>query len=87
MIDFGAANSASTNVGSEHPNVNIANNGLDDPPITGLRALGHTVNTAQQSSGIATVVRRTTVDGFSVLDGGADPRREGVALGDLLVFN
>jgi len=86
MIDFGAANSPFTNVGSEHPNVNIANGGNDDSLISGLRALGHTVNTAQQSSGIATVVRRDIGSGNSVLDGGADPRREGAALGDLLVF-
>ena len=64
----------------------IANGGNDDALITGLRALGHTVNTAQQSSGIATIVRRTAADGSEVLDGGADPRREGAALGDLLIF-
>ncbi len=86
MIDFGAANSPTTNVGGEHPNVNLANNGNDDPLISGLRALGHTVNTAAQSSGIATIVRRNDADGGVVYDGGADPRREGVALGNLLVF-
>jgi gamma-glutamyltranspeptidase/glutathione hydrolase len=52
--------------------------------IAGLRALGHTVNTAAQSSGIGTIVRRTAADGSFPLDGGADPRREGTALGDLL---
>ena len=84
MIDFGAANSPTTNVGGEHPLVNLANGGNDDPLIAGLRALGHTVNTAQQSSGIATIVRRRGADGVDVYDGGADPRREGVALGNLL---
>ena len=87
MIAFGAANSPNTNVGGEHPNVNLANNGNDDPLISGLRALGHTVNTAAQSSGIGTIVRRTATDGSFTLDGGADPRREGAVLGDLLVFN
>ncbi len=82
MIDFGAANSPNTNVGSEHPNVNIANNGNDDPLISGLRALGHTVNTAQQSSGISTIVVRTAPAGWKYLEGGADPRREGIVLGD-----
>jgi gamma-glutamyltranspeptidase/glutathione hydrolase len=83
MVDFGAANNVNTNVGSEHPNVDITNNGADDALITGLRALGHTVNTAQQSSGIATIVRRSNPQGYYYLEGGADPRREGVVLGDL----
>ena len=86
MIAFGAANSPNTNVGGEHPNVNLANGGNDDALISGLRALGHTVNTAAQSSGIGTIVRRNASDGSFTLDGGADPRREGTALGDLLVF-
>jgi gamma-glutamyltranspeptidase/glutathione hydrolase len=30
MIAFGAANSPNTNVGGEHPNVNLANGGNDD---------------------------------------------------------
>jgi gamma-glutamyltranspeptidase/glutathione hydrolase len=83
MVAFGAANSPNTNVGGEHPNVNTANGGNDDPLITGLRALGHTVNTAAQSSGLSTIVRRSNPQGFYYLEGGADPRREGIALGDL----
>ena len=82
MIAFGAANSPSTNVGSEHPNVDISNNGANDALITGLKALGHTVNTAQQSSGLSTIVVRTAPAGYRYYEGGADPRREGVALGD-----
>ncbi|RYZ02978.1 MAG: gamma-glutamyltransferase [Comamonadaceae bacterium] len=81
MIDFGAANSPTTSVGGEHPNVNTANNGNNDPLVTGLRALGHTVSTSAQSSGISTIIRRTT-GSSSVLTGGADPRREGIVLGD-----
>ena len=46
MIDFGAANSTTTNVGTEHPNVNAANNGANDPLIIGLRAMGHVVPTS-----------------------------------------
>jgi gamma-glutamyltranspeptidase / glutathione hydrolase len=83
MVAFGAANSVNTNVGSEHPNVDITSNGANDTLITGLRALGHTVNTAQQSSGIGTIVRRSNPQGYYYLEGGADPRREGVVLGDL----
>jgi len=81
LVDFGASNSATTSVGGEHPNVNTANNGNDDPLITGLRALGHTVSTSAQSSGTATILR-VNLNGASVLQGGADPRREGVVLGD-----
>ena len=83
MVAFGAANSVSTNVGGEHPNVDITNSGNNDALITGLRALGHTVNTAAQSSGIGTIVRRSNTFGDYYLEGGADPRREGVVLGDL----
>ena len=81
MVDFGAANSATTSVGGEHPNVDTANGGANDPLVTGLRALGHTVSTGAQSSGISTIIRRTT-NGTPVLTGGADPRREGIVLGD-----
>jgi len=81
LIDFGASNSATTSVGGEHPNVNTANGGANDPLVTGLRALGHTVSTSAQSSGISTIMR-VQRNGASVLQGGADPRREGVVLGD-----
>ena len=83
MVAFGASNTVSTNVGGEHPNVDITNSGNNDALITGLRALGHTVNTAAQSSGIGTIVRRSNPQGHYYLEGGADPRREGVVLGDL----
>lgn len=81
LVDFGAANSATTNVGGEHPNVDETNNGANDPLVTGLRALGHTVSVNSQSSGIGTIMR-SSVNGRSVLAGGADPRREGLVLGD-----
>ncbi|HRD99010.1 MAG TPA: gamma-glutamyltransferase [Rubrivivax sp.] len=83
MVAFGAANSATTNVGGEHPNVDTTNNAANDPLVAGLRALGHTVNTGAQSSGIGTIVRRSNPQGYYFLEGGADPRREGVVLGDL----
>jgi gamma-glutamyltranspeptidase/glutathione hydrolase len=86
MIAFGAANSVTTNVGGEHPNVNIVVPaggiaGDSDPLVSGLRALGHTVSVASQSSGIGTIVK-TQKSGVTVLEGGADPRREGLTLGD-----
>ena len=51
------ANSPTTNVGGEHPNIDTANNGANDPLVTGLRALGHTVSTGAQSSGVNTIMR------------------------------
>ena len=81
MINFGASNSVTTGVGGEHPNVVATNNGANDSLVTGLRALGHTVNVAAQSSGTGTVVK-TQVKGAPALVGGADPRREGLVLGD-----
>lgn len=86
MVDFGAANSATTNVGGEHPNVNItvpagAVPGGNDPLVSGLRTLGHTVSIAAQSSGISTIIK-TQRNGALVFEGAADPRREGLVLGD-----
>jgi len=81
LVDFGAANSPTTNVGGEHPNVNITSNGANDPLVTGLRGMGHTVSISAQSSGISTVIRSQAASG-PVLTGGADPRREGLVLGD-----
>ncbi len=88
MIDFGASNSATTPmvVGGEHPNVDSSTPagglaGDNDPLVKGLRALGHGVNIGAQSSGLSAIIRNT-VGGAQVLSGGADPRREGVVLGD-----
>ena len=83
MVAFGAANNASTNVGGEHPNVDVTNSGNNDALITGLPALGHTVNMAAQSSGIGTIVRRSNPQGCYYLYGGTDPRREDIVLSDL----
>ena len=77
MVNFGAANSPTTGVGGEHPSIDVSNNGLNDPLLAGLRSLGHTVSFAAQSSGVSTVIKTS-----AGLVGGADPRREGIALGD-----
>jgi len=84
MVNFGANNSATTGVGGEHPAIGLAN---DDPLLSGLRALGHTVSLSAQSSGVATIVRTAhSIDpSRSIYMGGADPRREGMALGAPLV--
>ncbi|WP_245233969.1 gamma-glutamyltransferase family protein [Mycobacterium sp. PS03-16] len=77
MVDFGADNSPETNVGGEHPNIDTADNGDEDPLVTGLRKLGHKVDLADQSSGLSVIVRDQA--GWI---GGADPRREGMVMGD-----
>jgi len=81
LIDFGAANSPTTYVGGEHPDVDARDSGSHDALVTGLRALGHTVSIVPHSSGI-TLLRRITIDQRPTWTGGADPRREGAAIGD-----
>jgi gamma-glutamyltranspeptidase/glutathione hydrolase len=77
-VDFGAANSPKTNVGGEHPAINTADNGDHDPLVTGLRKLGHQVDLAPQSSGLSAIARED-----AAWIGGADPRREGLVMGDV----
>jgi gamma-glutamyltranspeptidase/glutathione hydrolase len=81
LIDFGAANSPTTYVGGEHPDVDARDGGAHDALVTGLRAMGHNVSVVPHSSGI-TMLRRVTIDGRPAWSGGADPRREGAAIGD-----
>jgi gamma-glutamyltranspeptidase/glutathione hydrolase len=80
-VDFGAANSPKTNVGGEHPNIDISGPpgqaGDHDPLVNGLRQLGHQVDIADQSSGLSAIKH----DGNAWV-GGADPRREGLVMGD-----
>jgi len=76
-VNFGAANSPVTNVGGEHPAIDTADDGDHDPLVQGLRALGHQVSVADQSSGASAITR--TPSGWL---GGADPRREGDVMGD-----
>jgi gamma-glutamyltranspeptidase/glutathione hydrolase len=82
LIDFGAANSPTTYVGGEHPDVDASDGGAHDPLVTALRAMGHTVSVAPHSSGL-TMLRRVTIGGKPAWSGGADPRREGAAVGDV----
>jgi gamma-glutamyltranspeptidase/glutathione hydrolase len=81
MVDFGASNSATTSLGGEHPAIDESSDGDNDPLVQELRAMGHTVSVRSQSSGISTVMR-TQAGGAPALMGGADPRREGIVLGD-----
>jgi gamma-glutamyltranspeptidase/glutathione hydrolase len=75
--NFGASNSPETGIGGEHPNIDTSDNGDHDPLIQGLRALGHQIDLADQSSGVAAITRANPG-----LVGGADPRREGLVMGD-----
>ncbi len=77
MVDFGAANTPKTNVGGEHPVIDTSDNGDHDPLVVGLRKLGHEVDLADQSSGLSAIIRNE-----GGLIGGADPRREGLVMGD-----
>jgi len=84
LIDFGAANSPTTYVGGEHPDVDTRDDGAHDPLVSGLRRLGHTVSLVPMSSGTA-VLGRHLVDGRPGWSGGAEPRREYTAAGDTVV--
>ena len=85
MVNFGAANSPTTGVGGEHPSMDVSNNGLNDPLLNGLRSLGHAVSFAAQSSGVSTIIKiQPAGQSAPFFVGGADPRREGLALGDRL---
>ena len=75
LVNFGASNSANTGVDGSNTTLDAA--GL----VNSLKAKGHIVSTAAQSSGVATIIR-VTKDGKPQLEGGADPRREGIVLGD-----
>ncbi|MGW4632991.1 gamma-glutamyltransferase [Nocardia sp. NPDC004415] len=77
-VSFGAGNTPVTGVGGEHPAVDASDNGDHDALVQQLRAMGHEVSVAPQSSGLSAVQR----DGTDGWVGGADPRREGAVLGD-----
>jgi gamma-glutamyltranspeptidase/glutathione hydrolase len=81
LPNFGSSNTATTGIGGEHPNIDATGNGSQDSLVLGLRALGHTVSVSAQSSGVSTILR-IRQDGKDLLQGGADPRREGLVLGD-----
>ena len=73
--DFGASNSPTTNVDGSNTTQDLT------ALIDGLKAKGHTVSSSAQSSGISTIMR-VNQGGAAKLEGGVDPRREGIVLGD-----
>ncbi|RDI50733.1 gamma-glutamyltransferase [Nocardia mexicana] len=76
-VAFGAANTPVTGVGGEHPAINAADKGNNDPLVQKLREMGHQVSVDSQTSGLSALQR----DGSGWI-GGADPRREGAVMGD-----
>lgn len=79
---FFAFDGAPTFIGSEHPGIDTRDGGVADPLLAGLRARGHELRLQPQASGLAIVVRRCDAGGRCHLEAGADPRREGWALGE-----
>jgi gamma-glutamyltranspeptidase/glutathione hydrolase len=75
LVNFGTVNGPTTLVDGSNPALDL------DALTAGLRERGHKVTTVALPSGIATI-RRVWKDGKTLLEGGADPRREGVVLGD-----
>ena len=75
LVVFGASNSPTTNVDGSNTALDLT------ALIDDLKAKGHKVSNSAQSSGVATILR-VTKDGKPMLQGGADPRREGIVLGD-----
>ncbi|WP_074850817.1 gamma-glutamyltransferase family protein [Gordonia westfalica] len=77
MIDFGSANTPTSNVGGEHPLVDTSDDSAHDPLVQGLKQRGSEVSVDEQSSGLSAIMRNG-----SGWIGGADPRREGAVMGD-----
>ncbi|QHI98727.1 gamma-glutamyltransferase [Xylophilus rhododendri] len=78
LVDFGASNSPTTTIGGEHP---YFVNGQLASLVSGLTAMGHTISTGAQTSGVGNIIA-STYKGAPIWTGGTDPRREGVVLGD-----
>ncbi len=70
------------NFGSRNGPTEIEKGLVDDALADELKARGHEVRTIDMTSGIQGIVRVRLPSGASGWAGGADPRREGVALGE-----
>ncbi len=80
MLDWGLdpqAAAALPNFGSEGGPLLVESDNDASFPIEKLSGLGHVLKPDMMTSGMHTIMRRG-----DVLEGGADPRRDGVALGD-----
>jgi gamma-glutamyltranspeptidase/glutathione hydrolase len=70
------------NFGSRNGPTEVEEGQAGSSLVEALRARGHDVRTIPLTSGLQGIVRGVRADGTVVWIGGADPRREGVALGD-----
>lgn len=70
------------NFGSRNGPTEVEKGQVSSALIDGLRARGHDVRQIDMGSGLQGIVRVRLPDGRSAWSGGADPRREGIALGD-----
>ncbi|MGD9784489.1 MAG: gamma-glutamyltransferase [Hyphomicrobiaceae bacterium] len=80
LIDWGgdaSAVAALPNLGDRGFGLEVETDRLPAETLTGLVALGHKLRASAMTSGLHILVRRN-----GMIEGGADPRREGVALGD-----
>ena len=80
-LDIGQA-IALPNFGSRNGPTEVEKGRISTAVIDGLRARGHDVREIDMASGLQGIVRVRLPDGRLAWAGGADPRREGVALGD-----
>ncbi|MGY8526139.1 gamma-glutamyltransferase family protein [Paracidovorax citrulli] len=69
------------NIGSRNGPTELEKGRVSDALVQGLKARGHDVRLMEQTSGVQGIMR-VTIDGRPAWLGGADPRREGVAMGD-----
>jgi gamma-glutamyltranspeptidase / glutathione hydrolase len=70
------------NFGSRNGPTEVEKGRISDTVVDGLKARGHDVREIDMASGLQGIVRVRLPDGRLGWAGGADPRREGVALGD-----
>ncbi|MFP0198415.1 gamma-glutamyltransferase [Pseudomonas sp. PHC1] len=70
------------NFGSRNGPTELEQGQFSPTLIQALKDKGHTVNEIDMTSGTQAIVRVKDAAGKATLAGGADPRREGVALGD-----
>jgi gamma-glutamyltranspeptidase/glutathione hydrolase len=69
------------NLGSRNGPTELEAGRVSRAVVAQLKARGHDIREYEQNSGLQGIQRRT-VDGKQQWFGGADPRREGVVLGD-----
>jgi len=70
------------NFGSRNGPTELEQGRIDRTVVEGLKARGHEVREIPMTSGLQGIVRVRLPEGRRAWAGGADPRREGVALGD-----